>query len=215
MRRSASPRCRRAQAFARPSAQHPVPRRERAERPRFRPRPNRRSRFPCVRRALPRPLPSKLRCHLRRELGRVVLLRRGRPSDFLSFEGALPKMDGRPETCSPSRKSPFWGRPSGPSRDYTLAMAVAPEALAARGLYERHERRVYSYCLHQLGAREEAEDAVQTTFLHALRGLRRGTVPRVESAWLLKIARNVCLRRWETRGRERRFEVACDPHVLP
>ena len=93
-------------------------------------------------------------------------------------------------------------------------MAVAPEALAARGLYERHQRRVYSYCLYQLGAREEAEDAVQTTFLHALRGLSRGHVPRVESAWILKIARNVCIRRWETRGRERRFEVACDPHDL-
>jgi RNA polymerase sigma-70 factor (ECF subfamily) len=93
-------------------------------------------------------------------------------------------------------------------------MAVAPEALAASGLYERHERRVYSYCLYQLGAREEAEDAVQTTFLHALRGLNRGHVPRVESAWILKIARNVCIRRWETRGRERRFEVACDPHDL-
>ena len=39
-----------------------------------------------------------------------------------------------------------------------------------------------------------------TTFLHAVRSLRRGVVPLVESAWLLGIARNVCLKRWETPG---------------
>jgi DNA-directed RNA polymerase specialized sigma24 family protein len=48
---------------------------------------------------------------------------------------------------------------------------------AAHGLFERHAGAVYGYCLNRLGNREEAEDAVQTTFLNAFRALGRGVVP--------------------------------------
>lgn len=82
---------------------------------------------------------------------------------------------------------------------------------AADGLYERHAPRVFAYCLSKLGRREDAEDAVQTTFLHAVRGLRRGVVPSIELAWLLGIARNVCLSRFESAGRRGRLELVCDP----
>ncbi len=51
---------------------------------------------------------------------------------------------------------------------------------------------MFGYCLHQLRSRAEAEDATQTTFLYALRALRRGVVPECESAWLTTIAKNVC-----------------------
>ena len=54
----------------------------------------------------------------------------------------------------------------------------------AAELYERHSRRVFGYCLSRLGGREDAEDATQLTFLHAVRGLHRGVVPAAESAWL-------------------------------
>ena len=82
---------------------------------------------------------------------------------------------------------------------------------AVGDLYERHSQRVLAYCLSKLGRREDAEDAVQTTFLHAVRGLRRGVVPSVEIAWLLGIARNVCLSRFESAGRRGRLELVCDP----
>ena len=82
---------------------------------------------------------------------------------------------------------------------------------AADGLYERHGPRVFAYCLSKLGRREDAEDAAQTTFLHAVRGLRRGVVPSIELAWLLGIARNVCLSRFESAGRRGRLELVCDP----
>jgi RNA polymerase sigma factor (sigma-70 family) len=82
---------------------------------------------------------------------------------------------------------------------------------AAAALYEQHSSRVFGYCLSRLGGREDAEDAVQTTFLHAVRGLRRGVVPATEVAWLLGIARNVCLARWESVGRRSRLEIPCDP----
>ena len=85
------------------------------------------------------------------------------------------------------------------------------ESHAASGLYERHASNVFAYCLSKLGRREDAEDAVQTTFLHAVRGLRQGVVPSVEIAWLLGIARNVCLSRFESAGRRGRLELVCDP----
>ena len=81
-------------------------------------------------------------------------------------------------------------------------------------LYERLYDRVYGYCLYHLGSREEAEDAAQLTFVHALRGLRRGVVPRVETAWVFAIAKNVCLERHQSRGRSRDREVLSDPATL-
>ena len=69
---------------------------------------------------------------------------------------------------------------------------------AVQGLYERHGERVQAYCRRRLHSQEEAEDALQTTFLYACRGLRRGVVPESEIAWLLKIAHNVCLSTWDS-----------------
>ena len=66
--------------------------------------------------------------------------------------------------------------------------AAAPvrltEGEATRLLYERHQRKILSFCQHQLGNREEAEDATQITFMNAFRGLKRGTSPEFETAWL-------------------------------
>jgi RNA polymerase sigma-70 factor (ECF subfamily) len=84
---------------------------------------------------------------------------------------------------------------------------------ALTGLYERHADRVFQYCLNWLRSREEAEDAAQTTFLYAYRGLDRGVVPTHERPWLLSIARNVCLSRTDA-ARRRAVEVAQDPHAL-
>jgi RNA polymerase sigma-70 factor, ECF subfamily len=84
---------------------------------------------------------------------------------------------------------------------------------ALTGLYERHASRVFHYCLNWLRSREEAEDAAQTTFLYAYRGLDRGVVPAHERPWLLSIARNVCLSRSDA-ARRRGVEVAQDPHSL-
>jgi RNA polymerase sigma-70 factor, ECF subfamily len=90
---------------------------------------------------------------------------------------------------------------------------VTPPDTALAELYERHADRVFGFCLKWLRSREEAEDAVQTTFFYAWRGLGRGVVPELESAWLLAIARNVC--RSRTRAARRRAgEIAEDPSVL-
>jgi RNA polymerase sigma-70 factor (ECF subfamily) len=81
-------------------------------------------------------------------------------------------------------------------------------------LYDAYAERLLAYCLHKLGSRPEAEDAVQTTFLYAHRALLRGVVPRSEAAWLFTIAKNIC--RWQRRTASRRAPVAdLDPEVLP
>jgi RNA polymerase sigma factor (sigma-70 family) len=91
---------------------------------------------------------------------------------------------------------------------------VAPGVDAAGDLYERYSAQILGYCLHQLGSREEAEDAVQTTFMNAFRGLQRGIVPELESAWLFKIAHNVCLSRRRSSWRRGKVEAPNNLEVL-
>jgi RNA polymerase sigma factor (sigma-70 family) len=92
--------------------------------------------------------------------------------------------------------------------------APAPEADLTRALYEQYANQIFRYCVHQLGSREEAEDAVQSTFLNAFRGIKRGVVPELESAWLFKIAHNVCLSRRRTSWRRGRIESPTDFGVV-
>ena len=81
------------------------------------------------------------------------------------------------------------------------------EAIVAR-LFEEHSERLLGFCLRQLRSRPEAEDAVQTTFVYALRALRRGVVPENEAAWLTSIAKNVC--HWQRRTLARRGTLSTD-----
>ena len=96
----------------------------------------------------------------------------------------------------------------------STALAQAPTADATRLLYERHSSRIFGFCLSRLGSREEAEDAVQTTFLNAQRGLGRGVVPHYELAWLFKIAQNVCHNRHQSARRRGRVEATHDLDAL-
>lgn len=91
--------------------------------------------------------------------------------------------------------------------------AAPPVDGALTELYERYAASVFRFCRHRLRSREEAEDALQSTFLNAFRGLERGVIPANEEAWLITIARNVCLTHSDT-IRRRVAEVPRDPHTL-
>jgi RNA polymerase sigma-70 factor (ECF subfamily) len=103
-------------------------------------------------------------------------------------------------------------------------MAVAPEATrvvlapqaseTAEQLFQEHSGWIYGYCLRLLRSPEEAEDAVQTTYLNACRSLNQGTRPAVGSAWLLRIAQNVCFARMRSSGRRGRLERVQDITIL-
>jgi RNA polymerase sigma factor (sigma-70 family) len=83
-------------------------------------------------------------------------------------------------------------------------MSAAPDR--AEELFNEHSRRIYAYCLRQLGSPEEAEDALQATYLNACRSLLSGFEPEVAQAWLFKVAHNVCLTRQRSTWRRRRIE---------
>src|SRR5438105_12360960 len=89
----------------------------------------------------------------------------------------------------------------------------ADEAVAAR-LYERYSKPLYRYCLRRLRSHEDAEDAVQNTFLRAHSALARGIVPDFEAGWLYKIAHNVCLSRRLGAARRGRVEAPADLQEL-
>jgi RNA polymerase sigma-70 factor (ECF subfamily) len=113
-------------------------------------------------------------------------------------------------TLSPKGREQLVAVPSIGRASEVTPRRSAPEADATRDLYERYARQIYSYCLHQLGNREEAEDATQSTFLNAFRGFKRGVDPEFESAWLYKIAQNVCLTRQRSSSRRRKVEAPGD-----
>jgi RNA polymerase sigma factor (sigma-70 family) len=77
-------------------------------------------------------------------------------------------------------------------------------------IYERHHRGVLSFCRHMLGSVEEAEDAVQHTFLAAYRDLLRSDKPIQLRPWLYTIARNRCLSVLRAR-RERAADEVAEP----
>jgi len=58
---------------------------------------------------------------------------------------------------------------------------------------ERHRRELHVHCYRMLGSFEEAEDAIQETFLRAWRARETLADDAGRRAWLYKIATNVCL----------------------
>jgi RNA polymerase sigma-70 factor (ECF subfamily) len=85
----------------------------------------------------------------------------------------------------------------------------------SRELYDLHRTSIYRFCLSRLGSREEAEDAVQSTFLRAHVALRAGVRPVLASAWLFAIARNVCRSRRRAARRRARVETPSDLAAVP
>lgn len=77
---------------------------------------------------------------------------------------------------------------------------------AGRRLYERHAGVVFSLCRDETASRvrEDAEDAVQETFLRAFRMRDRLTDCTGFRSWLYAIARLVCKERRSSRAKERR-----------
>ena len=83
----------------------------------------------------------------------------------------------------------------------------------ATELFTRYSAGVYRYCLGRLGSREEAEDALQVTYLNAWRSLKRGFEPQQPRSWLFQIAANVCATSLRSKLHGTRLELR-DPAAL-
>ena len=83
---------------------------------------------------------------------------------------------------------------SDPARqDQTVSAAIAGDEPAFAALTERHRRELHVHCYRMLASFDEAEDAVQETFLKAWRGRSGFDGGAQFRAWLYRIATNVCL----------------------
>jgi len=79
------------------------------------------------------------------------------------------------------------------STDEIVSAAIAGDEPAFAALTERHRRELHVHCYRMLASYDEAEDAVQETFLNAWRGRAGFEGGSQFRAWLYRIATNVCL----------------------
>jgi RNA polymerase sigma factor (sigma-70 family) len=79
------------------------------------------------------------------------------------------------------------------SDERLVSRVRAGDEAAFEAIYDRHHRGLLSFCRHMLGSQQEAEDAVQHTFIAAYRSLISGDRDIQLKAWLYAIARNKSL----------------------
>lgn len=73
-----------------------------------------------------------------------------------------------------------------------IAQVLAGQTDAYAVLVDRHRDRCYRFAVRLLGDRDDADEAIQSVFVRAFRGLSGCRNPDHFSAWLLQIARNEC-----------------------
>lgn len=69
---------------------------------------------------------------------------------------------------------------------------LAGHPIALRDLVQRFEHKVFGLCFRMLRHRQDAEDAMQETFVRVIKNLHRWDENREFEPWLLTIAGNRC-----------------------
>src|SRR5258708_3454001 len=79
-----------------------------------------------------------------------------------------------------------------PSDERLVQRVAAGDEQAFVLLHDRYAARLLSFCRYCLGSRDEAQDAVQQTFIRVHRAIVAGNAPRELRPWMYAIARNRC-----------------------
>ena len=91
-----------------------------------------------------------------------------------------------------------------------VARVLGGEEAEFAVLVERHQPRLMRYASRLLGTREDAEEAVQDSFVRAFRSLARCESPEKFGAWLFTILVNRCRTRAGSLGHRRKRFVSDD-----
>jgi RNA polymerase sigma-70 factor (ECF subfamily) len=91
--------------------------------------------------------------------------------------------------------------PADDALDHQLMAAVARrDGRAFRRLVERHLGWSLGFAERMLGARQDAEDLVQTAFLRVWQGAARWEPRAKFSTWLYRVLHNLCMDHFRARG---------------
>ena len=88
------------------------------------------------------------------------------------------------------------------SDERLVARVRAGDTRAFEEIYDRYGQPIHLFCRHLLGQADDADDAVQHTFLAAYRGIRSGDQAIDLKPWLFAIARNRCVSLLRSRRRD-------------
>jgi RNA polymerase sigma-70 factor (ECF subfamily) len=94
-----------------------------------------------------------------------------------------------------------------------VARVLAGDVDAYAILVARYRGRLGRYAVHMLGSREDAEEALQDSFVRAYRSLARCEDPEKFGAWIFRILLNRC-RTSGARGARRRRTFVSDEVAL-
>ena len=108
------------------------------------------------------------------------------------------------------------------NEDEIVEKCRAGDIGAFKMIYQRYERPLLHTARRMLGRREDAEDAVQQTFINLYRAVHRFKSGARFSTWLFRIHLNVCYDALRKRRRAPTDQLeidpadrapACDPHL--
>lgn len=76
---------------------------------------------------------------------------------------------------------------------YSIKKGDKSSEIAFSVLYRRYSSRIYAYCLRFLGDKDKAQDVFQDTFIRFYNSAKQERVMTNVPAFLLRIARNLCV----------------------
>ena len=101
------------------------------------------------------------------------------------------------------------------SDERLVALVRGGSEAAFEAIYDRHHRGILAFSRHMLSSADEAEDAVQHTFMAAYRHLVGGAAEIQLRPWLYTIARNRCLSMLRARRERPLDELHAAGHRAP